>query len=185
MVVAGVGERVADWDLAIDARLSGHRHGRVDDLAHLLASSADRSKIWMVLAALRAAVDRRDGSRAAVRALCVVAAESAVVHSLVKPLFRRGRPDSELELRFGARRPPSSSFPSGHAASATTAAILLADGQRGWGAPLGLIAAGICWSRVQTGLHHGSDVAGGMLIGTGVGLCVKRVIPLHSERAND
>ena len=82
-----------------------------------------------------------------------------------------------MPLRFGARRPPSSSFPSGHSASAATAAILLGDGTP-LGVPLGLLALAVAASRLQTGLHHASDVGAGLLLGTGVGLLAKRAWPL-------
>jgi membrane-associated phospholipid phosphatase len=181
----GISTRAVRLDEAVERYVSARRSGPADALAHLVASAADRSKVWVALAAIRTVVDRRAGRRAALRAVVVIAAESAVIHAVVKPSVRRVRPAAEVDLRFGARRPPSSSFPSGHAASAATGAVLLADGMSGWGPALTILALAVGWSRVQTGLHHASDVAGGLVIGAGVGWCVKRLLPIHSVGAHD
>ena len=127
--------------------------------------------------------DRRSGTRAAVRALATVGAQSAAVEVVVKRIARRARPSNGVALKFRARRPPSTSFPSGHAASATAAAILLADGMPGWGAPLALLALAVAWSRLQTGLHHLSDVVGGIALGAAVAFAVRGALPLHRRRA--
>jgi membrane-associated phospholipid phosphatase len=143
--------------------------------AYLLSALADRSKLWLAAAALRTLTEPERDWRPAARAVGTIAAQSALVHFLVKPLFRRHRPPGQVRSRFGMRRPPSSSFPSGHAASAATAAILLADGRRGWGPPLASLALGVAWSRVQVRLHHASDVAGGLVLGVAVGLAARRL----------
>jgi undecaprenyl-diphosphatase len=171
--------RVSAADQAVEAWLSRHRAGPVDAAAHLLTSAADRSKLWVAVAAARVLADRRNGGGAAARALITVAVQSAVVEGLVKRTTRRERPATRVSLRFGARRPPSTAFPSGHAASAAAAAVLLSDGMPGWQVPLGLLALAIAWSRVQTGLHHLSDVVGGVALGVAVGLLVRRLLPLR------
>ena len=143
--------------------------------AFFLSALADRSKLWLAAAALRTLTEPGRDWRPAARAVGTVAAQSAFVHFAVKPLFRRCRPAGHVRSRFGMRRPPSTSFPSGHAASAATAAILLSDGRRGWAAPLAALALGVAWSRVQVRLHHASDVAGGLALGVAVGLAAKRL----------
>ncbi|MFN2451963.1 MAG: phosphatase PAP2 family protein [Candidatus Dormibacteria bacterium] len=146
--------------------------------AHLLSSAADRSKLWLALALLRAAVQGRAGRAAALRVAVVVPTQVVLVELGIKPWARRTRPDTgALPLRFRARRPPSSSFPSGHSASAAAAAILLTEGTS-LGAPLGLLALGVAASRLQTGLHHATDVGAGLLLGTAVGLATRRAWPL-------
>lgn len=144
--------------------------------AYLLSALADRSKLWLAAAALRTLTEPNRNWRPAARAVGTVAVQSALVHFAIKPLFRRTRPAAQVFSRFGMRRPPSSAFPSGHAASAATSAILLSDGRRGWGPPLAALAVGVAWSRVQVRLHHASDVAGGLVLGVAIGLAVKRLI---------
>jgi hypothetical protein len=171
-------ERIAEIDRVVESRVATRRTGGLDDLSHVLSSAADRTKLWVGLAGLRAATDRRTGRRAAARMIVVVGLQSLILEMGVKRLFRRSRPLNEVRLRFRTRRPLSTSFPSGHSASAATAAILLADGKRGWGPPLAVVAAGVAWSRIQTGLHHFSDVVAGLLIGTITGVLLRRRWPL-------
>lgn len=157
--------------------------GRVAiDAAHVLSSLADRSKIWVGVAALRTLTEPGRDWRPAGRALATVALQSALVHFAIKPIFGRARPRVEVQSRFGMRRPVSGSFPSGHSASAMTAAILLADGRSGWDGPLIALALAVASSRVAVGLHHRSDVIGGALLGTLTGIVVKRLLPLTTMR---
>lgn len=147
----------------------------LDAPSHLLSSAADRSKLWLAIALARAVVEGEVGRAAAVRAAVVVPAQALVVEVGVKRFFDRGRPEtSPVPLRFRARRPPSSSFPSGHSASAACAAILLAERTR-LGPPLALLALAVAASRLQTSLHHASDVVSGLLLGAGVGLVARRL----------
>jgi undecaprenyl-diphosphatase len=73
-------------------------------------------------------------------------------------------------------RPITSSFPSGHAASAFTAAMLLAGGPA---TPLWFaLAAAVASSRVYTQMHHASDVVAGAALGLVLGAIARRVVPL-------
>ena len=176
------------WDTAdrIDAVVrdwaADHRPPASEAAAHLLSSAADRSKLWAGVALVRWMFDRATGRQAALRAIAAVALQSALIHVVVKRIWRRPRPPTDIALRFGARRPPSTAFPSGHAASAAAAAILLADGMPGWLPATSALALGIGWSRVQVGLHHATDVAAGFVFGTAFGLVARRAIPLTLRR---
>ncbi len=75
------------------------------------------------------------------------------------------------------RRPLTTSFPSGHATSAFSAAVLLSEDDVLW--PLYLaIAVIVASSRVHVKIHHGSDVVGGAVIGVAIGLLARKVAPL-------
>ena len=73
-------------------------------------------------------------------------------------------------------RPISSSFPSGHAASAFTAAMLLAGGPATpvWFA----LAAAVAASRVYIRMHHTSDIVAGAALGLALGAIARRIVPL-------
>jgi undecaprenyl-diphosphatase len=74
-------------------------------------------------------------------------------------------------------RPISSSFPSGHAASAFTAAMLLRDTPL---APaLFVLAARVATSRVYVKIHHTSDVLVGSAVGLAMGAIARRLLPLR------
>ena len=93
----------------------------------------------------------------------------------VKLLARRQRPTQRVPVARRLRRAPTStSFPSGHAASAaafaTGAALELAPSAF----VLIPLAGAVGFSRIYTGVHYPSDVVAGQAIGTGVALLSRR-----------
>jgi membrane-associated phospholipid phosphatase len=109
----------------------------------------------------------------------VLGAESALVNGPVKSLFRRHRPAWEQERPRRLRRPRTSSFPSGHASAAFTAAGVLSQGDPLW--PLYYALAGVvASSRVYVKIHHPSDVVAGALLGVVLARLVRRAWPMPS-----
>jgi undecaprenyl-diphosphatase len=88
----------------------------------------------------------------------------------VKRIFRRERPTTSGDDRFDIRTPSTSSFPSGHASSATFAAVVLTSFT---GFPLVIIwvavACVVALSRVVVRIHHLSDIVGGIVTGAILG----------------
>ena len=122
-------------------------------------------------AGVLAAAGGRPGKRAAVNGLASVALSSAVVNMLLKPLSRRRRPDRRAhEVAFSRRvaMPRSTSFPSGHAASAFAFAAGVGIALPRAGLPLSAAAALVAYSRVHTGVHYPSDAIAGSVIGAGL-----------------
>lgn len=112
--------------------------------------------------------------RLAAHQLMWLTCESVLVNGPLKSSARRPRPAARQATRR-LRRPSDSSFPSGHAASAGTMAVLLSA--RGM-APLWWTLAGtIAASRVHVGVHHLTDVVAGLGIGTAIGLLALRLDP--------
>lgn len=161
-------------DDRLERLAAAHRNGRAGDAAHLLSAAADRAKLWVALSLLRWRRDPRSGRRAAIRCIVAVFGVTALM-DLFKHGVGRPRPATRLQLRFGVRPQTSASFPSGHAVSAALAATLLSEEMPGWAAPLTLLALAVGSSRVQVGLHHASDVAGGLVIGAIAGRLIRRV----------
>src|SRR5690348_10353209 len=87
---------------------------RADRYFVVLSRAADHPLLWMAISAGLAAGGRR-GRSGAVRGLAAVAVTSAVTNLLLKPTSGRQRPDRRPPL---VPQPASSSFPSGHSASA-------------------------------------------------------------------
>jgi undecaprenyl-diphosphatase len=74
-------------------------------------------------------------------------------------------------------RPITSSFPSGHAASAFTAATVLAGGPA---TPFLYGLAGmVAISRVYVRMHHASDIIAGAALGLAMGAVARKVLPLN------
>jgi undecaprenyl-diphosphatase len=105
------------------------------------------------------------------RMLLAATAGAILLNNVLKLYFNRARPDV---FEWGTHA-ASSSFPSGHAMSATvvygTVAYLLARLQKHvWSRALTLFAAVviialICLSRLYLGVHYPSDVLAGIIIG--------------------
>ncbi|AHH96420.1 undecaprenyl-diphosphatase [Kutzneria viridogrisea] len=157
---------------------------RADTVLKVISAAANHSLLWGAVAAVLAA---RKGPtrRAALRGIAAIAGASFTANAVGKTLLPRRRPAAELvaEHRRLVKRPTSSSFPSGHAASAaafTTAVALESPKAAAVVAPL---AAAVAYSRVHTGVHWGSDVACGALVGVAAGLLTRRWWPVVDEQA--
>jgi len=172
-------KRIADFDARVDTAMDRARGNPVLDRVMYGASAlGDHSLVWLMLGALRGLRSEHDW-KAAVRVGAGLGAESALVNVGIKSLFRRARPPWEVDhpLKLRLRRPRTSSFPSGHATSAFTAAGLLADDDPLWPAYY-VIAALVATSRVYVRVHHASDVIGGIPIGILLGRIGRRLAPL-------
>lgn len=174
----GTAARLVDaFDRSVDRQFDRLRGNPVADRIFYGASAVgDHGMIWLMFGALRGLRSERDW-HAAVRVGAGVGIESALVNLGIKSLFRRKRPAWELERPLQLRRPRTSSFPSGHATSAFTAAALLSDQDRL--RPLYYVAAVVvAWSRVYVRIHHASDVVAGILIGSLLGRLGRKLFPL-------
>jgi undecaprenyl-diphosphatase len=170
--------RVHALDLRIDAFVERIRGPKLDPVFYGLSSAADHGLLWLTIGAARAA--RRGDPSIALRMGAALGVESLLTNGPIKACFRRVRPDDdhpdEGPLPYGMHRPLTSSFPSGHAASAFTAATLLAGGPA---TPLWFaLAAAVAASRVYTQMHHTSDVVAGAALGVALGLVARRIVPL-------
>lgn len=139
-----------------------------------LSNAANSSLLWMMVAILVAAFGGVRGRRAALRGLTAIGLTSLVTNVAAKHAFRRRRPHRAVDnVRSEARMPTSSSFPSGHTASAFAfAAAATADVPE-----LSLVMYGMAslvgFSRVLTGVHFPSDVIGGGVLGLVIGTATR------------
>ncbi|MBV9196229.1 MAG: phosphatase PAP2 family protein [Solirubrobacterales bacterium] len=91
----------------------------------------------------------------------------------MKLLFARRRPDSPRRLR---RMPRTSSFPSGHSASAFAFAVAATRELPEAGVVLFPLAAGVAYSRVYLGVHYPGDVIAGGAFGAAVGTAARAAV---------
>ncbi len=135
-----------------------------------LSRAADHSVLWLGIAAALAVWGGGNGRRGAVESVLAIGATSAVVNLGIKPLARRRRPDRADPAQFEARvvpMPDSTSFPSGHASSAFAFAYAVGRHLPELAVPIRLLAGGVAYSRVHTGVHYPGDVVIGAIVGAG------------------
>src|SRR6186997_447482 len=101
------------------------------------------------------------GRRAAVTGIVAIGLNSLLVNQLIKLIGERSRPD-RTQLGVPESRwvlmPSSTSFPSGHSASAAAFAVSVGDVLPKLRLPLRAAAAVVIFSRVYTGVHYPGDV---------------------------
>ncbi|CAN5234319.1 hypothetical protein BH18ACT4_BH18ACT4_00170 [soil metagenome] len=172
--------RISQFDERVDHSFARFRgHPRLDRVMYAASELGDFSLVWHLLAtgrALRSDRHLREGVRQSV----MLGFESLLVNGLVKSFFNRARPEWDQHRPHRLRRPSSSSFPSGHASAAFTAAALLGHRRRTWPAYY-VMAAVVATSRVYVRIHHASDVVGGAVIGGVFGRVARRAWPLPGE----
>jgi membrane-associated phospholipid phosphatase len=168
--------RAASVDASIYARIAATETPRLDRAMVGLSRAADHGKLWIATAGALAIFGGPPGRAAARDGMRALALASASANLIGKPLTRRVRP-VQVDLGVGesrrGRMPRSSSFPSGHTASA----FAFATAAGGAVPPLrpGLLAlAGLVgYSRVHTGVHYPADVIAGAAVGVAAGKLVR------------
>ncbi len=131
-------QEVNNLDLAVYAAIAATPTPSLDRVLRQLSRAADNSKLWLSTAAVLATVGGTGGRRAAVNGLASLAATSAVVNLLLKPLGRRHRPERasyDVPITRQVTMPRTTSFPSGHAASASAFATGVATASPQAGIP--------------------------------------------------
>jgi diacylglycerol kinase family enzyme/membrane-associated phospholipid phosphatase len=147
-----------------------------------LTKSANKGSLWWAVAVVLAG---RKGKtrRGALRGVVAIGAASASANLVAKQLFPRRRPAAEEvpEHRRLTTRPASSSFPSGHAASAVAFTTAVTMESPAAGLAVAPLAAAVAYSRVHAGVHWPSDVGAGALIGVGAAALTQHWWPLHPD----
>ena len=179
-VPAGPFRSSAVHGLRVLGQLDREVYGRVAEMStptldvplRRLSHFANHSKPWFLVAGLLAVTGGSQGRRAAATGVAAIGITSLVVNQPMKLAGDRPRPDREgagvPEDRW-VRMPTSSSFPSGHSASAATFAVAVGDVLPALRWPLRLAAGVVAFSRVYTGVHYPGDVAAGVLSGIAIG----------------
>ncbi|WP_329137976.1 phosphatase PAP2 family protein [Streptomyces sp. NBC_01476] len=172
------------WDKALFALVANRHWPGAEPVLPRLSRSANHGRLWFAVAAGMAATGGRSGRRAAARGLGSLALASLTVNTVGKSAVRRNRPilDSVPVIRQLHRQPITSSFPSGHSASAAAFVAGAAMESPAWGTALAPVAASVAFSRIYTGVHYPSDVVVGAALGVGAALTVRALLPPASPQ---
>lgn len=160
---------LGEWDRRLFTRVAAARVPGADPALRRLSHSADHGRLWLGTAAGLAVFGGRTARRAALRGAGSLALASLTVNTVVKWSTRRPRPllDRVPSIRHLRRQPHTTSFPSGHSASAAAYATGVALESAGYGSLVAPFAAAVAFSRVYVGVHYPGDVLAGVAIGVG------------------
>lgn len=167
-------------DSAIYGAIAAGDTPSLDSAMRRLSRAADHGKLWFAIAAALAFLGGPGGRLAARRGLVSLGIASGFANLVAKPLAARRRParrEAEELARRHVQMPRSSSFPSGHSASAFAFAAAAGAAQPMLSAPLRILAMLVGYSRVHTGVHYPADVLAGAFIGVSAAEVAARTAP--------
>jgi membrane-associated phospholipid phosphatase len=164
-------------DRAVYAAIAAVPAPALDKAMRRLSDAANRSRLWLAIAAALALTGPA-GRRAAGRGVLAIGVTSAIVNLGIKNLSGRRRPDRAgvgvPDIRH-VRMPSSTSFPSGHSATAFAFATAISRDSPWLAIGIQFLAGSVAYSRVHTGVHYPGDTVVGALIGAGAGQAVSSV----------
>jgi len=176
-------DRLLAADLRLFEAVAAHHWPGPDRLLPRLSRIANHGVLWFATAAALTASRSPRARRAAVRGLASLAVASATINTFGKRSVRRPRPalDPVPLIRQLKRQPITTSFPSGHSASAAAFMTGVALESRGLGAAVAPLAGAVALSRVYTGVHFPSDVLAGAALGAGAAYAVRGLVPTRDQ----
>lgn len=168
---------LAGWDRRLFDVVARRHWPGADRVLPALGRAANHGVLWSGAAAALAVFGSAGARKAAVRGIASLALASATINTVGKWSVRRPRPllEGVPAVRQLATQPRTTSFPSGHSASAFAFTAGLALESPGWGAALAPAAASVAFSRVYTGVHYPSDVLAGAALGVAAAFVVRRL----------
>jgi diacylglycerol kinase family enzyme/membrane-associated phospholipid phosphatase len=171
-------ERISAEDAALFHLVAGKHTPLLDTVLPRLTRTANQGGLWWTVAAALA-VTRGQRRRAAVRGLLALGIASGIANVPAKYAVRRSRPPLD-RVPLGRQlhhQPMTTSFPSGHAASAAAFAVGVGMEAPIAGAAVGVLASAVAYSRVYVGVHYPGDVLAGVAVGAGSALLTAKTWP--------
>jgi len=151
-----------------------HRAGWLNPVFEGLSYAGRLGLLWLVLAAVLAAVYRRWG---VLLMTFMAVALADFTAAAIKALVDRPRPPVRYPLpKALVPVPHDASFPSGHAATSFAAATMLSFAFPALAPALLILAAAVAFSRVYVGVHYPLDIVGGAVLGVLVATALRRLV---------
>jgi membrane-associated phospholipid phosphatase len=160
--------RVQHLDRRLMKRSFETRSPTLDRTLITITRAANYSRLWLMLAGALAVLDGERGRRAAGQGLLAIAIAAGIANGPAKLFTRRRRPSSRSRPAL-IPTSRSTSFPSGHSATAFAFVPGACTELPVLAVALVPLAGTVAYSRVHTGVHYPSDVAAGVGIGIASG----------------
>jgi len=170
--------RLGRWDRSAYVAVARLSTPALDAPLSRLSHFANHSKPWFLTAAALAVFGGPNGRRAAATGVAAIGAASLIVNQPMKLAGDRARPDRaghDVPEPRWVPMPTSTSFPSGHSASALAFAVAVGDVLPALRLPLRVAAGTVAFSRVYTGVHYPGDVLVGAATGALLGRLASRL----------
>ena len=175
-------QQAGQVDRAVYAAIASVDTPALDRPVRRLSRAADKSRLWLGTAAVLAVAGGPAGRRAAARGLVAVGVTSALVNLGAKSVYARRRPDragAGVPDQRQVTMPLSTSFPSGHSASAFAFANAVSRELPALALGLNMLAGAVAYSRVHTGVHYPGDTIIGAIIGASTAQAVSGLLDRH------
>lgn len=156
--------RVHAADVKVFRAVSRLRRGSLTPVMRLFTVAGTAGALWGFLAAVGFVLGGFQWAQLLVPWSAI--AGSWILAEASKYAFNRARPHaSDLRIAPLVKTPSSSSFPSGHSATAAAGAISLSAAYPGLAPAFAVCAAAVMFSRAYLGVHYPSDIVAGAVIG--------------------
>jgi undecaprenyl-diphosphatase len=170
--------RLGHYDRAVYRSVAQLSTPLLDEPLRRVSRFANHSKPWFVTAGVLALFGGPHGRRAALTGVAAIGATSLIVNQPMKMIGDRRRPNRDhlgVPQQRWVTMPSSTSFPSGHSASAAAFAVAVGDLLPVLKVPLRVAALVVSFSRVFTGVHYPSDILAGATVGALLGRAASTV----------
>ena len=169
--------RLEEADVAVFEAIAGYSSPILDRTMPVLSEAASYSRLWFSIAGLLAVFRGTKGRRTAAEALTALGITSFFANVVLKRATDRRRPVSQVPEERRLPQPSSSSFPSGHSASAAAFSSVVGDEYPVLYIPITGLAGLVAFSRIYTGVHYPGDVLAGWFLGRSIAGVVRFLWP--------
>jgi undecaprenyl-diphosphatase len=168
-------ERAQEVDRSAFVTVAGWSSPFLDKVMPALSIAATYSRLWMGIAALFTLFGGTKGRKTGAEGMVAIGVTSFLANMVGKRLVPRSRPTDPVPEERELEDPDSSSFPSGHTASAAAFSGIVDRAYPRLWFPINGLAAAVGFSRVYTGVHYPGDVLAGWILGKAVAFGVDRI----------
>lgn len=167
-----------DWEINFLKYIIDNIHNdKMTAIMSVITTLGNCGFIWIFIALILIIINRtrKTGFTMAVSLVSVF----ITVNLIIKPLIDRERPfEKSIDILNSLliALPSDSSFPSGHTSAAFAGAVAVLCCNRKLGIPLIIFAVLMGISRIYFAVHFPTDVIGGFLIGSIIGIISYRLV---------